>query len=306
MLSNTTGSENTSVGRLSMDANTTGGDNAAFGNGALGGNTTGGSNTAIGSESLIANTTASNNTAVGMRSLKSNTTGTSNTAVGKSALETLTNNDHNTAVGTNALQSGSGCGNNIAIGSSTANSITTGNNNTVVGTSAGLAIVDASSCVLFGYAVNTSGSGNSELVIGVSKTGKGDGTGFIAPPGDGNLFQGNNSSSWATTSDKRIKKNIVNNDIGLEKINQIQVRNFEYKTAEEITELPTHTAIKKEGLQLGVIAQEVEDILPDIVNTEDTGCKTVNADNMTWYLVNAVKELSAQVEELKTKLNEGE
>ena len=289
-----------------MDANTTGGDNAAFGNGALGGNTTGGSNTAIGSESLIANTTASNNTAVGMRSLKSNTTGTSNTAVGKSALETLTNNDHNTAVGTNALQSGSGCGNNIAIGSSTANSITTGNNNTVVGTSAGLAIVDASSCVLFGYAVNTSASGNSELVIGVSKPGKGDGTGFIAPPGDGNLFQGNNSSSWATTSDKRIKKNIVNNDIGLEKINQIQVRNFEYKTAEEITELPTHTAIKKEGLQLGVIAQEVEDILPDIVNTEDTGCKTVNADNMTWYLVNAVKELSAQVEELKTKLNEGE
>ena len=75
---------------------------------------------------------------------------------------------------------------------------------------------------------------------------------------------------------------------------------------DEITELPTYTAIKKEGLQLGVIAQEVEDILPDIVNTEDTGCKTVNADNITWYLVNAVKELSAQVEELKTKLNKGE
>jgi hypothetical protein len=116
------------------------------------------------------------------------------------------------------------------------------------------------------------------------------------------MFQGNNSSSWATTSDIRIKKNIVDNDVGLEKINQIQVKNFEYKTEDEITELPTHTAIKKEGLQLGVIAQEVEDILPDIVKTEDTGCKTVNPDNMTWYLVNAVKELSTQVEELKAKL----
>jgi hypothetical protein len=175
-----------------------------------------------------------------------------------------------------------------------------------MGYGAGTTIVDASSCVLYGYNVETSGSGNSELVIGVSKTGKGDGTGFIAPPGDGNLFQGNNSSSWATTSDRRIKKNIEDNNIGLHAINKIRVRNFEYKTAEEITELPTHTAIEKEGLQLGVIAQEVEDILPDIVNTEDTGCKTVNPDNMTWYLVNAVKELSLEIEELKAKLNEGE
>ena len=40
-----------------------------------------------------------------------------------------------------------------------------------------------------------------------------------------------------------------------------------------------------------------------MVTTESTGCKTVDADNMTWYLVNAVKELSAKVEELENKLN---
>jgi len=40
-----------------------------------------------------------------------------------------------------------------------------------------------------------------------------------------------------------------------------------------------------------------------MVTTESTGCKTVDADNMTWYLVNAVKELSAKVEELESKLN---
>ena len=59
---------------------------------------------------------------------------------------------------------------------------------------------------------------------------------------------------------------------------------------------------KKEGIQLGVIAQEIEEVLPDVVKTESTGVMTVNADNITWYLVNAVKELSAEVEELKKQL----
>jgi hypothetical protein len=195
---------------------------------------------------------------------------------------------------------------NTIMGSNASASMTTGSQNTCYGYGSGTSIVDGSNNLMFGFNANVSASGRSELVIATAEVGKGDGTGFIAPPGNGNLFQGNNTTTFATTSDRRIKKNIVDNNSGLEKINQIQVRNFEYKTADEITELPTHTAIKKEGLQLGVIAQEVEDILPDIVNTEDTGCKTVNADNMTWYLVNAVKELSAQVEELKTKLNEGE
>ena len=59
----------------------------------------------------------------------------------------------------------------------------------------------------------------------------------------------------------------------------------------------------KEGIQLGVIAQEIETILPDVVKTESTGVKSVDPDNITWYLVNAVKELSAKVEELESKLN---
>ena len=91
-------------------------------------------------------------------------------------------------------------------------------------------------------------------------------------------------------------------------INEIQVRNFEYRTEDEITDFENtkSAVVNKEGIQLGVIAQEIETVLPDMVETQSTGVKTVNPDNMTWYLVNAVKELSAQVEELKAKLNEGE
>ena len=140
---------------------------------------------------------------------------------------------------------------------------------------------------------------DDEIVIGSNATGKGTDTSFISANG-GPIYAGNNSASLSTTSDRRIKKNIEDNNIGLDKINQIQVRNFEYRLPEEVDpELPQSAAIDKEGVQLGVIAQEAMEILPDIVKQESTGCYTVDPDNITWYLVNAVKELSAKVDELE-------
>jgi hypothetical protein len=65
--------------------------------------------------------------------------------------------------------------------------------------------------------------------------------------------------------------------------------------------LPKHAAIDTQGVQVGVIAQEIETVLPDVVKEESTGAKSVNPENITWYLVNAVQELSAQVEELKAQ-----
>ena len=113
------------------------------------------------------------------------------------------------------------------------------------------------------------------------------------------MYQSNNSTLWSVTSDQRIKKNIVNNDTGLSVINQIQVRNFEYRLPEEITDLPQEQAVAKQGVQLGVIAQELQQILPECVKTESTGVMTVDADNLTWYLVNAVKELTARIKQLE-------
>ena len=61
-------------------------------------------------------------------------------------------------------------------------------------------------------------------------------------------------------------------------------------------------AIEKEGVQLGVIAQEIIDVLPDTVTTESTGCMSVNPDNITWYLVNAVQELKQQLDSANAKI----
>tara|TARA_R110000851_G_C12858116_1_gene543580 strand:- start:23 stop:724 length:702 start_codon:yes stop_codon:yes gene_type:complete len=230
-------------------------------------NTTGGDNVALGVSALSGNTTANGNTAIGHRALLVSTTAACNVAIGRDALKAVTTSN-----------------NNVAVGRQAGDNITTGAQNILLGT---LAHVNGA-------------TDNYSIVIGYDAAGKGGQTGFIAPL-TGGVYQGNNSSTWSTTSDKRIKKNITDNTTGLDKINQIQVRNFEYRTEDEITDLPKDQAIKKEGVQVGVIAQEIEQILPDVVREETTGVKSVNPDNLTWYMINAIKELTVRIKELEDK-----
>jgi len=82
----------------------------------------------------------------------------------------------------------------------------------------------------------------------------------------------------------------------------VRVRNFEYRLPEEVTELDKHCAVPNTGVQLGVIAQELQAVLPDCVKTESTGVLSVDPDNLTWYLINAVKELKAELDALKAKV----
>jgi hypothetical protein len=171
------------------------------------------------------------------------------------------------------------------LGSAAGTNITTGTYNTFIGTN-----ITASAA-----------TNNATFVLtgATSAIGKGNDTGFILAGGASNIYQGNNSASWATTSDRRLKKNIVDNNIGLDIISQIQVRNFEYRLPEEVTDVPQDQVIEKTGVQLGVIAQELYQILPECVKTESTGVMTVDSDNLTWYLVNAIKELKAEIDLLK-------
>ena len=56
------------------------------------------------------------------------------------------------------------------------------------------------------------------------------------------------------------------------------------------------------GVQVGVIAQEIQKVLPDVVKELGTGALAVSPDNITWYLVNAVKELSTKNTALETRV----
>ena len=314
LYTNTGASHNSAFGFKALYNTNTGGDaNSAFGSTALYSNTTGANNAAFGFQALRNNTTANYNTAVGYQALYGQTTLQNNVAIGYQALYTGGNND-NVAIGYKALytEGNTGNGNNVAIGSSASKNTTaaaynnvhigyqasinatTGVGNAVVGAQAAPNMTTANSMVAIGAAsasglttgaggiyigasvTASSNSASSELVIGTTNgpTGKGSNTGYISTNG-GNVYQGNNSASWATTSDQRLKKNIVDNSIGLSAITQIRVRNFEYRTEDEVTDLPKHSTINIQGVQLGVIAQELQEILPDCVKEESTGVLSV-------------------------------
>ena len=278
-------------------------------------NTTGSKNTACGYGAINTSTTDDNTTAVGYRAMIYST-GSGNTAVGADALRGSSSGSGgtgglNVAVGTDSMASANGNAyRNTAVGQSSLAQVSTGYQNVCVGRDAGGNLTTGARNVIVGAEAQSAAAGtNYQTVIGYSLTGKGESTGFIGNSGGG-VYQGNNSSTWSTTSDIRIKKNVIDNNTGLDKINQIQVHNFEYKTEEEIiegspelTDVVKSAVVEREGTQLGVIAQEIEKVLPDVVQEQSTGIKTVNPDNLTWYLVNAVKELSAENTALKSRLD---
>jgi hypothetical protein len=308
---NTTGVGLNAFGYQVLSSNTTGKGNSAFGgliaaeyDAALKSNTTGNYNAGFASGALQANTTGANNTAVGMAALYNNTTGTNNTALGFQALYSNTGTTVCTAVGSQALYNNRD-ESQTAVGYRSfynLNATSSAGGNTALGTESGTNKTSGFQCIYIGvYSAGANATTNQEIVIGTqSTTGKGSSTAFINANGGG-TYNGANTTTWATVSDRRIKKNIVDNNAGLEAISKIQVRNFEYRTADEVIDLPQEQAIKKEGIQLGVIAQELQQVLPECVKTESTGVLTVDTDNLTWYLINAVKELKAEIDQLKGK-----
>ena len=98
------------------------------------------------------------------------------------------------------------------------------------------------------------------------------------------------------TSDEDLKDNINLIPNSIEKIKALRGVTFEWneKSNKEIG--------KKE---IGVIAQDVEKVLPEIVKTRDNGYKAVDYQKLTAVLIEAVKEQQKQIDELKAIINGG-
>ncbi|MBD3383845.1 hypothetical protein GF407_02860 [candidate division KSB1 bacterium] len=94
-------------------------------------------------------------------------------------------------------------------------------------------------------------------------------------------------------SDVRYKKEITVIGGALDKIDQLRGVNFTWRQ-DEFSDKQF-----EDGTQSGVIAQEVESIIPEAVKVGPDGYKAVSYDKMTAYLIEAVKELKARVEELE-------
>ena len=258
--------------------------------------------TVIGQQAGIALLSGNHNSLYGQSAGDSLTTGYENTSIGSLSMTSAgVNAYHNVAVGYHALANG-GNFKNVAVGHSALEAQTGGECNTALGYAAGNTITTGHNNVYLGRDADASANNVTyEYVIGSDGfTGKGSNTFYSG----GTPYNQANNASWSTTSDRRVKKNIVNNNVGLSIINQIQVRNFEYKTEDEIKsddpDLNVKACvIKKTGTQLGLIAQELETVLPNSVITLSSGAKSVNEDELFWHMLNAIKELSAKVTALE-------
>lgn len=96
------------------------------------------------------------------------------------------------------------------------------------------------------------------------------------------------------SSDERLKENITPIENAIDKINQMGGYNYDWKEGFE-------TIHSHKGHDLGVIAQEVQSVLPEIVTERETGYLAVDYIKLVPVLIEAIKELSAKIDRLENK-----
>lgn len=322
---------NIAIGDQALDALTTGGGNVAIGKDALSANTTSSNVVAIGFSALKSAPSADYSTAVGYAALTNDSGSTGNTAVGSAAM--WDNNggaNDNTAVGVNALDENQYGDGNVALGSYTlghanmqgnqnvavgisalANNTdgsgsvavgkealkgltTGGTQNTALGYQAGDNITTGDLNIIIGYDIDAaSATGNSQLNIGGTIYGdlSNDRIGIGAVPAAGIEFDVTGDIQYTGTlvdiSDARLKDNVRPLPASqLRNILALQGVSFEMKAEPGVTEL-------------GLIAQSVERVYPELVKTAPGGTKSLNYIGLIGPLVEAMKEQQVEIRALR-------
>ena len=98
-----------------------------------------------------------------------------------------------------------------------------------------------------------------------------------------------------SSSDERLKENVTPISDPIEKLSKIGGYEFDWKDNDECS----HT-----GHDVGVIAQEIEQVLPDIVTTRDSGYKAVKYEKLTALLIEVTKSQQSQIDELKRQVEQ--
>jgi hypothetical protein len=115
---------------------------------------------------------------------------------------------------------------------------------------------------------------------------------------DSNIYRsGSNlyAADFIIASDQKLKTNISVLNNALAKVNSIRGVSYEWNdTAKKLG----HT---DESVQVGIIAQEIANICPEVVKVSPNGYMAVSYDRLVAVLIEAIKELNAKVEKLENK-----
>ena len=290
--------------------------------------TTGSSNVFIGEssggESASNSLAGGGNVGVGRNSLRqADGDMEKNTAIGFAVLEDGNNNSvlRNTGVGYAALNvagtGGAVCDNNVALGTNAGVAVTSGDANAFIGTYCGDNITSGNYNTYLGYNCEASAdSVDTEIAIGNGLTGGGTETVRIGISSDYITCDFGENATWGHSSDKRIKKDIEDNSLGLEFVKKLRTVTFTKKAPseypKEFEQYDENVTERKypNRKNYGFIAQEVKKAMDEVGHSEfpvwkenRDGMQELGEAELITPLVKAVQELSAKVEELESKLN---
>jgi hypothetical protein len=334
---NTTASNNTAVGYQAGYSNTTGAGLVALGYQAGYTGSTASYNTAVGYQALQ-NATGQYNGAVGGFCLQSLTTGTNNNAFGLNSANKLTTGSYNTFIGDSAGYNVTTGSYNTIIGTYNGNQggldIRTASNYIVLSDGAGnpRVVVDSGGRTLVGgvttnvnaggaifqvsqangnwvsYIENTQATGSVYgQFLRLSGQSPNDATSMFTYMGDttgqrmsvksnGGIY--NYSANNSNLSDQREKKNIELAPNYLDKLCQIPVKTFLFNDQTDT------------DLNLGVIAQDVQAVCPELVTESNWAKKdgeeklrlSIYEADLKYAMLKAIQELKAEVDSLKQQL----
>lgn len=338
---NTTGMANVANGSVSLYNNTIGSFNVAIGLRSLYSNTLGNRNTSLGSDALQSNITGSNNTGLGYEALF-DINGSNNVSIGYQTLRTNTSGNGNIAIGNQAGYNELGSNKLYIENSASATPLIYGefdndilranaqrffvNDPTVNGVQMVLKnsnryqhFIDAN--------LNFGTAGGDFLMATAENNGetagiRGDGNNVtIWSPGDGGRQlrildedawsdnNGNpydnaaevayiaNNGQYFQVSDRNKKENIQKIDNALSKIMQVSGYTYQYKLKPAEIEKG-----EKPTVSSGVLAQEIETILPEAVQKNESGEYFVDYAAITPLLIEAIKEQNTKIQSLEERL----
>ena len=116
-----------------------------------------------------------------------------------------------------------------------------------------------------------------------------------APSGVVGAILATNDVVAFASSDERLKENLEPIGSAVEKVGQLTGYTFDW--------IPMEGIHVHSGHDVGVVAQEVEKVLPEIVEDRGNGYKAVKYDKLTALLIQAVNEQQEQINKLTTELN---
>jgi hypothetical protein len=147
----------------------------------------------------------------------------------------------------------------------------------------------------------SSGTGNSTISIGQSVATSANaqfnslGIGMAASATAGRIDATNDIVAFSS-SDIRFKENIKPIENALDKIRKISGNTYDWKAENKAEH-------GYEGNDVGVIAQEIEAVLPQLVQTRENGYKAVKYDKLVALLIEGIKDQQLQIEQLRIDLN---